>query len=898
MDLAELRSQMGPGASDIAQIVPEVRQLLPDLEPPPILEPEQARFRLFDSITSFLKNAAQSQPLMLVLEDLHWADHSSLMLWEFVSKEISSSKVMLLGTYRDVEVGRRHPLSQALGSLIREPSFRRVQLGGLSKQEASRLVELSSGVTLAEPSLDLIHSRTEGNPLFLSEIVRLVGEGSTGAGDSWTSTLPEGVKDIIGRRLDRLSAQCNDTLTVASVIGREFSLEQLKSLIDGLTEDGLLEVLEEAQSARVIEESPGTGDRFRFSHALIQETVASELTTARRVRLHARIAEGLEQLYGANVEAHAAKLAHHFAEAEAVLGTEKLVRYSLLAGERALNSYAHEEALVHFHKGLAARGVPIAGDEPAVDSEIAALLSGLGRAQVATLPLSELQEAAVTLARSFDYYAKEGDIDQVLAIAEHPFPPTAGRHIGVLQIIERALELVPSASRQSGRLLARYGWLMGVEDANYEGSRDSFAQAMDIARSEGDTVLALQTLISAAEVELFYLHWEDVLSKSLEVIELLSKISDPRAEMLAHFFAQQSYKFLGDSVEAERHARDSVAAAERLHHHFYLGRALQSMGWLSYCKGEWQAARDFNDQGLAASPRETRLLHARVILEYEVGNFSDGKAYLDRLLEVMRLTAPGPVYEYAFPAMVIPMAARISGDRDWLAVAQAAAENVFSSPSVTPMVAAMTRTGLALLAVQRGDVAAAKQLYEGLERHEIGAPLGIQPDRLLGLLAQTTGNLDKAADHFEDALSFCRKAGYRPELAWTCCDYADALLAVAPGRAPSHLDHQKAMSLLEESLSIATELGMRPLIERVVALQVRAETGPVRGPVYPDGLTPREVEVLRLIAAGKSNSEIAEQLFISVNTVARHLTNIYTKTGVVNRTEAAIYASQQDFLQE
>ena len=153
------------------------------------------------------------------------------------------------------------------------------------------------------------------------------------------------------------------------------------------------------------------------------------------------------------------------------------------------------------------------------------------------------------------------------------------------------------------------------------------------------------------------------------------------------------------------------------------------------------------------------------MLEYEVGNFSDGKAYLDRLLEVMRLTAPGPVYEYAFPAMVIPMAARISGDRDWLAVAQAAAENVLSSPSVTPMVAAMTKNGLALLAEQQEDVAAAKQLYEGLERHEIVGTLGIQPDRLLGLLSHTIGNYDQAAAHFEDGLSFCRKAGFRPELA-------------------------------------------------------------------------------------------------------------------------------------
>ena len=195
----------------------------------------------------------------------------------------------------------------------------------------------------------------------------------------------------------------------------------------------------------------------------------------------------------------------------------------MLAGEQALAAYAYEDALTHFRQGLAARGVPITGSEPAVDAEIATLLYGLGRAQVGTLPLFQLQEASVTLTRSYDYYAKEGDIDQVAAIAEHPFPLTVGRHIGGFQIIERALELVPSASRQSGRLLARYGWLMGVVEGNYEESRDSFAKAMDIARNEGDTVLALRTLVSASEVEHFFLHYGEALSKSLEAIALLTE---------------------------------------------------------------------------------------------------------------------------------------------------------------------------------------------------------------------------------------------------------------------------------------------------------------------------------------------------------------------------------------
>ena len=169
----------------------------------------------------------------------------------------------------------------------------------------------------------------------------------------------------------------------------------------------------------------------------------------------------------------------------------------------------------------------------------------------------------------------------------------------------------------------------------------------------------------------------------------------------------------------------------------------------------------------------------------------------------------------------------------------------------------------------------------------------ISSDRLLGLLAHTMGELDLAAAHFEDALAFCRKAGYRTELAWTCHDYADMLLdpSTSSGRTAEG-DRAKAMSLLDESLAMATELGMRPLMERVAALQELAASQPVSTPAYPDALTQREVEVLALVAAGKTNADIAEELVISPNTVVRHVSNILAKTGSSNRTEAALYASQ------
>ena len=169
--------------------------------------------------------------------------------------------------------------------------------------------------------------------------------------------IPEGVREVIAQRLNQLSELCNQTLTAASIIGREFDFKLLNTISDEITEDQLLEVVDEALGAHLVEELPGGLERYQFSHALIQRTLAGELSTSRRVRLHARIAEGLEEFYGTNAEAHAAELVYHFAEAQAVLGTEKLVHYSLLAGERALTSYVWEEALSHFERALAEEGL-------------------------------------------------------------------------------------------------------------------------------------------------------------------------------------------------------------------------------------------------------------------------------------------------------------------------------------------------------------------------------------------------------------------------------------------------------------------------------------------------------------------------------------------------------------
>ena len=817
-----LRSELGAGASDIAEVVSEVRQRLPDLPPAPQLEPEQARFRLFDSITAFLKTASQRQPLVLVLDDLHWADQPSLMLLQFVARELAGARLLLIGTYRDMELSRQHPLAEVLGELTRERLFQRVLLRGLAQDDVGRFIEMASGVTPPSGLVASVYTQTEGNPLFVTEVVRLLvqegeisadpsyaagGSGPARETDSWTVRIPEGVREVIGRRLNRLSQRCNETLTTASILGREFTLDQLKPLTEDASEDRLFEVLEEALAARVIEELPQSVGRYQFTHALIQETLAQELSTTRRVRLHARVAQVLEELYGADAESHAAELAHHFGEAVTVTGPTKLVQYSMLAGERTLAGYAHQEALDHFQRALDTKE-----DQP-LDAETASILFGLGRSQAAALPRYQINQAVASLNRAFDYYEEVGDVPRAVAVAEYPLPTFAGQRIGVAELIARALELVQPDSHEAGRLLSEYGRVLAIEEGNYEDAQTAFDQALVIAQREQDATLEMRTLTHACYVDSWYLQWQEAISRTSQAIELADRAGDLRSEAQVRSYAGLARIILPDPEGATYHAEAALAAAERLRDRTWLIFALWSNESLCRLKGQWQAAREFSDRGLAVAPREPRLLGFRTLLEYEVGDTAAGETYLERLLEAMRLSSPGPTMESLLPTIAIPLVNRITGMAERSEAAQSAAQAALSSGFVLPLGAQAARVGLAMLAVERRDVEAATLQYPALQSTQaIMAMTTINGDRLLALLSQTMGNQEQAASHFEDALAFCRKAGYRPELAWTCCDYADM-----HQERDGDGDRAKAVSLLDESLAISRELGMRPLMERVLS---------------------------------------------------------------------------------
>ena len=435
--------------------------------------------------------ASTHQPVLIVLDNLHWAHPSSLLLLNFLATSIVDQRILIVGTYRNEDITRGHPLIHALGDLNRLDHFDRLILRGLTSNDIADYIFETCGVHAHGRLAELIHLHTEGNSFFVTELVRLLYQEGVlhgNAGEAETllrERVPAGVREVIGRRLDRVSEASSRVLTIGSVMGREFSLEQLLALpavtFDemGLPGDSaqIMDALDEAIASALIEEVDHGAGKFRFGHALIQQALAAELSTTLKIRLHARIAETLEGMQGNGVGARLGELVRHYSEAEALVGSDKLIKYLILAGEQALSTYAYEEALEFFRRALEAQGT----SEP--DGRLASILFGLGRAQVATAQRHEMQNAVETLTRAFDHYEKAGDVETALQVAEYPVMATTGI-TGITHLISRALELAGPDSHRSGRLWGRYIRAAALERGDYEQANGAYLRAVEIARRE------------------------------------------------------------------------------------------------------------------------------------------------------------------------------------------------------------------------------------------------------------------------------------------------------------------------------------------------------------------------------------------------------------------------------
>ena len=345
---------MPPGAgAELSRIFPWFRQAQNFVEPAAEPDPEVAQFRLFDAYTSYLKAIASQGPLVVAIDDLHWADKPTLQLLRHIARELSRTRILIVGNYRDTDINRQSALSETLASLNRESGFDRIVLRGLSKEEVGAYIKARANVEPRREVLDRIFEETEGNAFFLSEVVNLMTQEGTLSRESVSDIrIPDGVREALGRRLDRLSDEANTLLQTAAVAGREFTYDTLQLLHAG-DDDALVKRIEEGLHARVIEEMDQPG-RYRFTHALMQETLLGELSTTRRVRLHGQVGEALERRWGARVDEHASRLALHFSESATVTPTHaaKAFQYLKLAGEQAEQSHGFAAAARYYALAL------------------------------------------------------------------------------------------------------------------------------------------------------------------------------------------------------------------------------------------------------------------------------------------------------------------------------------------------------------------------------------------------------------------------------------------------------------------------------------------------------------------------------------------------------------------
>jgi len=814
----ELMSEMGPGAADIAEVVSEVKERLPGLPAPPTLEPEQARFRLFDSITTFLKNASKDKPLMVVLDDMHWADKPSLLLLQFLAKELRGSRLMVLGTYRDVELRRQHPLAQTLGELNRENLSQRVLLRGLTENDVRRFVEVTAGTSPPDGLVAAVYKETEGNPFFVNEIVRLlVADGRLEHAESvssWSVTIPQSVKEVVGRRLDHLSEECNRVLTIGAVIGREFGLRLIEKVSE-VKGDRLLEALEEAMGARVIAELPRTTDQYWFSHALIRETLYEELSTTRRVRLHRQIGEALEEM---DAEGNLPQLAYHFAEAAPGGDIEKAVEYARKAGEKAVALYAWEDAVAQFERALQVLDLQTSVDE----SLRCDLLLALADARFGT---GDEQAGQETYKRASDVarHLKEGDRFALAALGYSRSFSVGNIDETVTALLKEALVALSEAdSALRARLLSRlgrelyFGFLEESERLKQEG--------VEVARRVGDK----RALVEA----LFNRMWgvgnelrgaENRIRESSEMIRLAEETGDRQMASFAVFQLITNRMIVGDAegavADLEHYAR--VAAELRMPQFDW---QLQLMrGMRAMFAGTVTEAEELAQRALAVGQR----VNPDVAMQMFGAQIYAIRREQGRLAE-MEPGIKGFVQLYpAIPAWRTALAFNYA-ERDMSEDARAEFETlasddfgIFPRDGNWPIAIALLAETCAVL----GDQERAAYLYNELlpvgDRSIIvGACVDCygSTHRLLGLLATTMERWEDAERHFQDAIEMNTRMNAGRFAGWTFHRYADMLLRRdGPG------DREKALSLLSQALDVAERLGLTALLERSLALKLKAQ---------------------------------------------------------------------------
>ena len=521
------KSAMGESGPEIARFVPKVRLAFPDLPPPLALPSDQARHHMFESLCDFFARAAAIQPMMIVLEDLHWADESTALMLQSVARRAGRSALLLVGTYRDVDLGPGHPMLRALEHLARLPGQTRIALRRLSEAEVAEILKSLAGRDAPQQLVRLVFKETEGVPLFVEEVYRHLAEERrlTDASGQWLPDVqigeievPETVRLVLGRRIDRIGETAQAILTTAACIGRVFTFEFLSSVSDA-GEEALLDALDEAERARLVVADEGRDPRFVFAHEQIRQTLLGRLSSLRRQRLHRRIAGAIEKAHTTTLDEHAHELAYHLMQAGA---GEQAAQYLHRAGIAAASRLATPEALAAF-----ARAAELAGPGPTRRAALRArgeLLLGLFRGREAAADLeAAMQEAAEQKATAEEMEAllRLGRAYYVVGLDHRPAIAQS------LKALERAAELAVQLGDRHAEARALIPTHRHIDfDPGYipQAIRNA-RRALAIARELGDDNLEVDALRAGNRTE--------ITDDRLGVIERISQSLERRGDLIA-----------------------------------------------------------------------------------------------------------------------------------------------------------------------------------------------------------------------------------------------------------------------------------------------------------------------------------------------------------------------------
>src|SRR5579859_6477496 len=883
VDATELRTALGTGGGELTRLLPDLALRLGDLPVPVDADPDTERHRLHTAVTDLLTGVGRGRPVVLVLEDGHWADAPTLLLLRHLARSAGDARVLLLATFRDTEADVPGQLSETLVDLRRSDDVVRLKLSGLTGPDVGEFVRRAAGGDLGPELRELavaIYGLTEGNAFLVCELWREPIE--TNAVDSTGETMkvvrpaaelgtPESVREVVSQRLTRLAPKTSDLLELAATAGSEFELDILRRA-SALPDPELLSSLEEAVRSGMIEELHSPALAYRFTHELVRRALYDRLSGIRRAELHLLVGEALEG-EDPHTSRTLADLAHHFGAAAPFDASGRGVEYNVLAARAAVAALAFDGAATRLRTAL-----ELGIDDPAARAEAYLELGNAShRAGKAAEALAAFRTAAEI--------ARELSDPSLLARAAMGYENACWRP-GFTD--QGAAELLAESAAALGAEPSelRVGLLAGLARAlDFQGEH---AQALTVRNEAIAMARRLQDTAGLATV-LMRSYWslgasplEEILEMLTEARDLGERLGDTEIRAEAMSWRVPAFVALGDLDSARREIAALSETAEQTAQPFMLHVAQHYGSAIALCDGNLAEAA-----ALAIRSHESsRLLTGRDASGvYGIQMFSVRREQgrLAELAPVIRILAAdgqrsGP-WGPGFAAVLAELGMETDARR---ALERIAADGLdrFRESLWLPSLTYLTDACAAL-----HDDATAALVYPELEPFAttnvmVGHLVSCYgaADRYLGMLAAVLGEAERAEEHFERALKLNRRMGARTWLAHTAYEYARLQLA----------RRRPADALLREAAELAQRIGMPSLFARIRALDVSIAVS-----TLPDGLSAREVQILGLVARGLSNREIGGSLTISEHTAANHIRSILRKTGCANRTEAASYAHRR-----